>query len=52
MKIWLVLGLVLSLFLGANSLAGEATPLAEDPVVERRLIAISAELRCLVCQNE
>jgi cytochrome c-type biogenesis protein CcmH len=32
--------------------AKEATPLAEDPVVEQRLIAISEELRCLVCQNE
>lgn len=30
----------------------EAAPLAEDPVVEQRLIAISEELRCLVCQNE
>lgn len=32
--------------------AKEATPLAEDPVVEQRLIHISEELRCLVCQNE
>lgn len=32
--------------------AGEATPLAEDEVTEKRLIAISSELRCLVCQNE
>jgi cytochrome c-type biogenesis protein CcmH len=32
--------------------AGEAAPMAEDPVVEQRLIAISEELRCLVCQNE
>ncbi|MDP3032495.1 MAG: cytochrome c-type biogenesis protein CcmH [Rhodocyclaceae bacterium] len=32
--------------------AKEATPLAEDPVVEKRLIHISEELRCLVCQNE
>ncbi|MDD2987783.1 MAG: cytochrome c-type biogenesis protein CcmH [Zoogloea sp.] len=32
--------------------AGEATPMAENPVVEARLIAISEELRCLVCQNE
>jgi cytochrome c-type biogenesis protein CcmH len=30
----------------------EATPLAEDPVVEQRMVAISEELRCLVCQNE
>jgi len=32
--------------------AREAAPLAEDPVVEKRLIDISGELRCLVCQNE
>lgn len=32
--------------------ANEASPLAQDPVVEKRLIAISTELRCLVCQNE
>lgn len=32
--------------------ANEAAPLAEDPVVEKRLVAISEELRCLVCQNE
>ena len=32
--------------------AKEATLLAEDPVVEQRLITISEELRCLVCQNE
>ena len=29
-----------------------ARPMAEDPVLEARLIAISEELRCLVCQNE
>ncbi len=32
--------------------AREAVPLAENPEVERRLNAISEELRCLVCQNE
>jgi cytochrome c-type biogenesis protein CcmH len=32
--------------------AGEARPFAEDEVTERRLLAISSELRCLVCQNE
>ena len=38
---------------GATGLmAAEALPLAEDPVVEARLIDISQELRCLVCQNE
>ena len=32
--------------------AKEATPLADDPVVEQRLNAIAEEMRCLVCQNE
>lgn len=32
--------------------ANEAVPLADDPVVEQRLIVIAEELRCLVCQNE
>lgn len=30
----------------------EAALLADDQVVEQRLIAISEEMRCLVCQNE
>nr|WP_062311335.1 cytochrome c-type biogenesis protein [Polynucleobacter sinensis] len=34
------------------SLAKDAAPLADDPVMEQRLIAISEEMRCLVCQNE
>lgn len=32
--------------------AREAAPTAEDVVVEKRMVAISEELRCLVCQNE
>ena len=39
-------------FLTCNiAFAGTATPLAEDPVLEARLKAMSHELRCLVCQN-
>ena len=30
----------------------EAEPLAKEPLIEQRLIHISEELRCLVCQNE
>jgi len=41
-----------ALFLSLSLHAREAAPLAEDPVIEKRLIAISEELRCLVCQNE
>jgi cytochrome c-type biogenesis protein CcmH len=43
--------LMIALALGTGW-AKEAAPLAEDPVVEQRLIAISEEMRCLVCQNE
>ncbi len=47
----LALGLFLMAFLGTVQ-AKEAVLLAEDPVVEKRLVHISEELRCLVCQNE
>jgi len=33
-------------------IAKEAAPLAQDEAVEKRMVAISEELRCLVCQNE
>jgi cytochrome c-type biogenesis protein CcmH len=32
--------------------AGEAKDLAADPVIEKRMIALAENLRCLVCQNE
>jgi cytochrome c-type biogenesis protein CcmH len=35
-----------------SSFAKDAVPLADDPVLEQRLISISEEMRCLVCQNE
>jgi cytochrome c-type biogenesis protein CcmH len=50
MKYWLAL--ILALQCALSSWAGEAPPLAEDPVVEQRLVVIAEELRCLVCQNE
>jgi cytochrome c-type biogenesis protein CcmH len=37
---------------GAVASAGEAPPAAADPVLERRVSELSAELRCLVCQNQ
>jgi len=33
-------------------LTKEATPAAEDPILEQRLVHLTKELRCLVCQNE
>jgi cytochrome c-type biogenesis protein CcmH len=32
--------------------ANEAKPAADDPVLEKRVMDVSAELRCLVCQNQ
>ena len=46
----LVLAFLLSISLSAWSL--EAQPMAQDPLVEARLLVIAQELRCLVCQNE
>ena len=34
------------------ALADEARPSADDPVLEERVMNLSRELRCLVCQNE
>lgn len=39
-------------FSWSDSWAKEAVPVAEDPELERRMIALSEDLRCLVCQNE
>ena len=35
-----------------TTFAKEAVPLVDDQVTEQRLIVISEEMRCLVCQNE
>jgi len=40
------------LILAAPLAAREATPMASDPILEARVMAIAEELRCLVCQNE
>jgi len=47
--IWLIFILV---FFVQISFANEAIPVAEDPILEKRLIELSENLRCLVCQNE
>jgi len=36
----------------APAFAKEAAPVAADPVAEARLMKLSSELRCLVCQNQ
>ncbi len=50
MKFLIALFIALQCVVGVH--ANQAVPLAEDPVVEQRLITIAEELRCLVCQNE
>ena len=46
----LLAALLASLALAA--LAKDAAPTTADPALEARMVAITAELRCLVCQNE
>ena len=46
------LAALVCLVAGNPLLAKEAVPLAQDEAAEKRLVVISSELRCLVCQNE
>jgi cytochrome c-type biogenesis protein CcmH len=50
MKFWFYFLVCFGLL--SDGYANEAPSLAEDPVVEQRLVVIAEELRCLVCQNE
>ena len=49
---WLCVAILLVMSGLAPTQAKEAALLAEDPLVEKRSIHISEELRCMVCQNE
>jgi cytochrome c-type biogenesis protein CcmH len=42
------------LFVGAAAAqtGGTAQPAVADPELEKRVLAVSVELRCLVCQNQ
>ena len=39
-------------FVAIPAAAEQARPTADDPVLEERVLNLSRELRCLVCQNE
>jgi cytochrome c-type biogenesis protein CcmH len=43
---------LLLVFMVVTAQAGEAVPVAADPVLEARLNKLSETLRCLVCQNQ
>ena len=47
-----LLALLLGLILAASVLAKEAPTVAADPLLEKRVMALAVELRCLVCQNQ
>lgn len=47
----LLIGAMLML-LAISVFAGEAAPVAANPELEKRVMALSEELRCLVCQNQ
>lgn len=49
-RFFLLLLLVASL--PGLGMAKEAQPVSDDPVLEERVMNLSKELRCLVCQNE
>jgi cytochrome c-type biogenesis protein CcmH len=48
----LVLMVLMVLMVASVVQAGEALPMTEDPALEARVMAVAAELRCLVCQNQ
>jgi len=47
-----LLALLLGLILAGSVLAREAPTVAADPLLEKRVMALAEELRCLVCQNQ
>ncbi|GEO13452.1 cytochrome c-type biogenesis protein [Microvirga aerophila] len=47
-----ILALLAALFLGGAAFAVQPDEVLKDPVLEKRARAISAGLRCMVCQNQ
>lgn len=54
MRHFIVAGLFAGLVavVGAPSIAADAPSASSDPLLEKRVMQISEELRCLVCQNQ
>jgi cytochrome c-type biogenesis protein CcmH len=51
-RVLALLAMLLPLAAPLNALAADATPTDLDPVASKRAVEISAQLRCLVCQNQ
>jgi cytochrome c-type biogenesis protein CcmH len=47
-----VVGAAQTAVAGSAALGPEAAPMTDEPELEARLLKLSEELRCLVCQNE
>ncbi len=47
-----VAGVVTTVAVSGVAVAKEAAPEAADPALEARMVRITSELRCLVCQNQ
>jgi cytochrome c-type biogenesis protein CcmH len=47
-----VFALVLLAFFTVLASGKDAAPAADDPALEKRVMALAEELRCLVCQNQ
>lgn len=47
-----ILAILFLSLLPALSFAGEAKDIADDPVMEARMIKLAEKVRCLVCQSE
>jgi cytochrome c-type biogenesis protein CcmH len=43
---------ILALLLSVTAIAREALPESADPVLEKRVVKLTSDLRCLVCQNQ
>jgi cytochrome c-type biogenesis protein CcmH len=43
---------IFALLLSATAVAREALPESADPVLEKRVVKLTSDLRCLVCQNQ
>jgi len=52
MKSSVIIFFICSMFVFSIAQGKEAIPMAEDPIVEARMLDLAKNLRCLVCQNQ